>query len=306
VLFISAEAGRVQRDLLLFCPAFRSPQRIGCATRRPSVSVLTDDDVEQFIELGYCTLPDAFTRAQADAACRCLWRRIEEKSEIRQADPATWPAVYDIEEHLRQPEVVESFSDRLAAAIEDLVGSGRWSGQRQWGLWPVNFSYGTDWAPGQLPQTGWHIDGNWFEHAINTPKQGLLIIGLFTDIEPGWGGTVMALGSHKRTAKVLSRHYRGISHRQLFKEVLAEPIGNFHQVTGAAGTAVLAHPFLFHNRGPKHGGPPRVISNTEASLNFPLELYRRDPAQYSVLERSIKLALRSTDPVPDDAMMFDF
>jgi hypothetical protein len=271
-----------------------------------SGAVLSKDDIEQFVEMGFCLLPSAFTRAQADAACRCLWRRIEEKSEIRQADPSSWPHLYDIEEHLRDPEVIECFSDRLAAGIEQLVGPGRWCGQRQWGLWPVNFSYGADRAPGEPPETGWHIDGNWFEHTLDAPRQGLLVVGLFTDIEPGWGGTVLALGSHKRTAKVLSRHYTGINHRQLFQEVLAEPIGNFHEVNGEAGTVVLAHPFLFHTRGPKHGGPPRVISNTEAPLKRRLELYRRDPAQYSVLERSIKYALRTNDPTPTDARLCRF
>jgi|HubBroStandDraft_1064217.scaffolds.fasta_scaffold00005_99 hypothetical protein len=271
-----------------------------------SVGVLSDDDIEHFVEMGFCTLPAAFTRGQAEAAGRCLWRRIEEKSAIRQTDPSTWPANYDIEEHLTDPDVIECFSDRLVAAIEQLLGPGRWRGERQWGLWPVNFSYGADWPPGMLPESGWHIDGNWFEHTIDAPNQGLLVVGLFSDIEPGWGGTLMALGSHKRTARVLSRHYRGISHRQLFGEVLAEPIGNFQEVTGEAGTAVLAHPFLFHTRGPKHGGPPRVISNTEAPLKQPLQLYRRDAGQYSVLERSIKHALRTTDPTPADARLCRF
>jgi hypothetical protein len=207
-----------------------------------TAEVLTTEQINNFIDRGFCTLSGAFTAGQAAAARRRLWRRMEQKAGIRGSDPSTWPPNYDIEEHLDGPEVTACFTDRLAAAIEQLVGPGRWSGIRRWGFWPVNFSFGAD-RPYDYPSTSWHIDGNWFRHTINSPHQGLLVIGLFTDIEQRWGGTILALGSHKRTARVLARHPGGIHHRELFREVLRQPIGNFHEITGAAGDVVLAHPF---------------------------------------------------------------
>ena len=268
--------------------------------------VLSPEQVERFVDLGYCSVPEAFTARQAAAASRCVWRRMEQKAGIREDDPSTWPAKYDIEEHLTNPEVLACYTDRLACAVQQLLGPGRWRGDRQWGLWPVNFSFGAD-KPYDIPTSGWHIDGNWFHHTIDCPKQGLLIIGLFTDVAPRGGGTIVALGSHKRTARLLARHPRGISHLDLFREVLSEPLANFHEITGAAGDVTLAHPFLFHTKGFKHCGPPRIISNTEASLREPLVLARPDSSGYSVLELSILQALHEPfSASPPGARMLRF
>ena len=230
---------------------------------------------------------------------------MEEKAGIREADPSTWPQAYDIEEHLNNPEVLACFSDRLAAAVEQLLGPNRWCGIRKWGLWPVSFSYGADHS-GDFPTTSWHIDGNWFRHSVDCPHQGLLLIGLFTDTGQQGGGTILAGGSHKRTARILAGHPEGIAHLDLFSEVLSEPLGNFHEVTGAAGDVVLAHPFLFHTRGIKRRGPPRIISNTEASLRERMILNRAEPNDYSVLERSIIRAVLDAPIVPQDATMCRF
>src|SRR4051794_15763438 len=122
---------------------------------------LSSADIESFMELGYCKLEGAFTREQANAAVRCVWKRVEEKSTIREADPTTWPPSYDIQEHLTNPEVLECFTDRLAAAVEQIAGPDRWTGRRKWGLWPMNFTYGAYQRPYDYPPSGWHIDGNW-------------------------------------------------------------------------------------------------------------------------------------------------
>jgi Phytanoyl-CoA dioxygenase (PhyH) len=267
--------------------------------------VLTSFDFESFVERGFCMLRAAFAPQDAAAAVDCLWQRIEQKTSIRRADPATWPDSYDIEEQLPHPRVIACFNDRVAAAIEQLVGPDRWCGDRRWGFWPVNFSYGAG-AQRNYPTHGWHVDGNWFRHTIDCPKQGLLVIGLFTDIQPRWGGTIVAGGSHKLTARVLANYPEGISHIDLFQEVLREPLGDFHEITGNAGDVVFCHPFLFHCRGYKHGGPPRIISNTEAGLSQPMNLRRPNPDDQSPLERSIIQALAEEPVVSKDARLCVF
>ncbi|GLW08064.1 phytanoyl-CoA dioxygenase [Microtetraspora sp. NBRC 13810] len=257
--------------------------------------MLGADEVESFIGRGYCVLEGAFDAAAARAAREAVWRRMAEKAGIRRDDPATWPPAYDIEERLAVPEVTGCFTDRLVAAITELVGPGRWRGERTWGFWPVNFSFGADRPHGAVPAEGWHVDGNWFRHTVDSPRQGLLLIGLFSDVAPNGGGTTVAEGSHRRTARVLARHPEGMTHLELFDAVLSEPIGNFTELTGSAGDVVLAHPFLFHTRGFKHTGPPRFISNTEAGLLEPLRLDRTDGSA-SVLERSIRAALDGPPP----------
>jgi len=261
-----------------------------------SGSVLLADQVAGFIEQGWCVLRCAFNSWQAAAACACIWRRMERKAGVLEHDPGTWPEVYDIEEYVADPDVLACFTDRLANAVNELVGANRWIGERRWGFWPVNFSHGAC-QPYDIPTSGWHIDGNWFHHSVDCPRQGLLVIGLFTDIAPRGGGTILAAGSHKRTARVLARHAEGLSHRELIVEALAQPLGDFWEVTGSAGDVILAHPFLFHTRGMKHNGSPRIISNVEAPLLRPLNLKRSNPEEYSILEWSIVKAL-SEAPVP--------
>ncbi|MBO3749483.1 phytanoyl-CoA dioxygenase family protein [Streptosporangiaceae bacterium NEAU-GS5] len=262
--------------------------------------VLGPEEIERFMDSGYATVRQAFTARQAAAACECVWRRMEQKAGIRRSDPSTWPERYDIAEHLRNAEVLECFTDRLADAIGQLVGEHNWRGERRWGFWPVNFSFGRS-RPYDFPATSWHIDGNWFRHTVDSPKQGLLVIGLFTDVEPRGGGTILSLGSHKRTARVLAAHPEGMDHRDLFREVLSVPIGDFYEVTGSAGDVVLAHPFLFHTKGMKHRGAPRIISNTEAGLRRPMTLAGAPGDEYTILEQSIRRALREEPAVPSDA-----
>jgi hypothetical protein len=87
---------------------------------------------------------------------------------------------------------------------------------------------------------------------------------------------------------------------------MSAPLGNFHEVIGAAGDVVLAHPFLFHTKGYKRGGPPRIISNTEAGLWEPLKLHRADARDYSILELSIRRALSQPPAPPQGARMCRF
>jgi hypothetical protein len=259
--------------------------------------MLSSDDLDSFAERGFCVLRGAFGARQAAAARDVVWHRMAEKAGIRREDPATWPPAFDIEERLTAPEILGCFTDSLAEAIEAITGPGRWCGRRSWGFWPVNFRYGAGQPRRAIPASGWHADGNWFRHTIDSPRQGLLLIGLFSDIGEGCGGTIVASGSHHRTARVLAAHPEGMTHLELSDAVLAEPIGNFTELVGEAGDVVLAHPFLFHTRGFKHAGPPRIISNTEAGLTAPLRLDRSDGSPYSVLEQSIRTALHGAPPV---------
>jgi hypothetical protein len=266
--------------------------------------LLAPYQIQQFMELGCCQIEEAFTRTQASAVCDLVWSRMAQKVNIRRQEPGSWPTHYDIEERLSEESVIACFSDKLAMSVSDLIGKERWNNRRAWGFWPVNFSFGANEAS-EYPDCGWHVDGNWFMHSIDCPKQGLLVIGLFTDIESRGGGTVLALGSHKRTARILAEHPEGLTHTELFEKVLKEPIGNFFEITGCAGDVFLAHPFLFHTRGFKRRGAPRIISNTEAGLRRPMNI-SREGGQYSVLENSIRLALQESPIKPSDAKLCRF
>jgi len=266
--------------------------------------VLSSTDIESFIELGHCRVEQAFDERLAKRARYRIWRVLEERKGILEHDRSTWPEFYDPEAYIAASEVLATFTDRLAAAIEELEGPGRWLGERRWGLWPINFALDAN-VPYAVRDHGWHIDGNWFRHTLDGKLQGLLVMGLFSDVGPRGGGTLIAQGSHKQTARVLARHPKGVTHRELFDAVLAEPIGDVTEATGAAGDVWLVHPWVFHARNMNHSGTPRFMSNTEAPLKQPMCFERPDGA-YSVLETSIKRALAESPRTPSRAFRARF
>jgi hypothetical protein len=262
--------------------------------------ILSPSDIESFIERGHCRVEQAFDERLAAPARSRVWEHLEAGKNIKEHDRSTWPPFCDIEEHIDAPEVLATFTDRLCVAIEELEGHGRWAGRRRWGLWPINFGLEAD-LPYSIPQRGWHVDGNWFRHALDCPLQGLLVMGLFTDIAPRGGGTLLAQGSHKRAARVLARHPEGMTHTEFFNEVLEEPIGDLLEVNGASGDVFLIHPWLFHTRSMNHSGKPRIMSNTEASLKEPM-CFERHNGDHSILETSIIRALAEEPRTPPGAL----
>ncbi|MBM7564265.1 phytanoyl-CoA dioxygenase family protein [Paenibacillus sacheonensis] len=182
-----------------------------------NAKVLTQSQVEQFIELGYVHLEEAFPRKSALAAQDFLWTQVE-KQGIKKADRSTWnrPMVH-IKEQFDGDEFQVCNTSRLADAIEDLVGAGRWKersvyGQAgdktQWGWWPINFAAGAD-RPWDVPAQGWHWDGMSRPHYMDSPEQGLLLLCVFSDIGKQSGSTLVAEGSHRIVANVLAEHDDG-------------------------------------------------------------------------------------------------
>lgn len=198
--------------------------------------VLSATQVEQFMECGFTQLAEAFPHKQALAAQDFLWERVAERGP-RRDDPSTWtqPMVH-IKEAYNDPVFQGCATERLADAIEDLVGVGRWATRGRptgWGWWPVNFALGAD-QPWDVPTGGWHWDGQHFRHFVDAPNQGLLLLCLFSEIRPHGGGTVVAEGSHRLVADFLHRHPDGLE--------LGEAIGQCNrshpwlaELTGAAG-----------------------------------------------------------------------
>lgn len=291
-----------------------------------SPRVLTPSQVEQFVEVGWTRLDGAFPRAAALAAQDFLWQRVAERGPRRDA-PATWtePMVH-IRESYREPVFQACATERLADAIEDLVGRGRWATRDKpapWGWWPVNFALGAD-RPWDVPTGGWHWDGQHFRHFVDAPEQGLLLLCIFSDIRTHGGGTLVAEGSHKVVADFLSRHPDGLELGEAIglcaseHPWLAELTGRSAaprdaariprfmgagqvdaagrrlrvvETTAEAGDVFLCHPFLFHAASQNHLRVPRFMCNRTTPLRERLQLHRADPGAHSALEESIRSAL---------------
>jgi hypothetical protein len=180
--------------------------------------VLTSAEVEQFMELGWVKLEEAFSRENALACQDFVWGKLKEKGVLKE-DRSTWtqPMMW-VQESYRSPEFDKCNSQRLADAIEDLIGEGRWADKRvygkdeitgTWGWWPVNFSYGGH-QPWSIPAKGWHWDGIHFRHFVDSPEQGLLCLCIFSEVGKHGGGTLVAEGTHKVVAKFLEKHPEGM------------------------------------------------------------------------------------------------
>ncbi|MBT2657171.1 phytanoyl-CoA dioxygenase family protein [Bacillus sp. ISL-18] len=291
--------------------------------------VLSQNDIEQFIELGWVKVPQAFERKAALKAQDYLWKQLEKRG-VERLDRTTWTEpMLRLNENYDTEEFRLCDSERLSDAIEDLVGTGRWVGRgipNRWGWWPVNFSEGShlEW---DVPTNGWHWDGIHFKHHVDSPDQGLLCLCVFSDIGPRGGGTLVAEGSHKVIARYLAEQQNGVTledgiqavnkAHQWFGKLTGQEGTNFSsskdttrvdyfmnqtvkvdevnlrvvETTAEAGDVYLCHPFLYHASSQNHSGIPRFMCNRTTPLGEKLNLRRRNEPDYSPLEFSIRKAL---------------
>lgn len=155
---------------------------------------LTDDQISHFLQYGYLRLPACFTAAQAAAFTSTIWTRLG----FSPTDKSTWTR-----ERTHMPAHtsvrVSDFAPKAWGAIcEMLGGEDRVAGWSN--AWKDSFivNLGSpEWAGtvvrGKEKQlAGWHVDGDFFVHFLDSPEQALLVIPLFTDIEADGGGTMVA------------------------------------------------------------------------------------------------------------------
>ncbi|TYP76641.1 hypothetical protein [Paenibacillus methanolicus] len=181
--------------------------------------VLTEEQVEHFIEKGWVKLAGAYARQDALEAQAFLWTEVEKRSGVRKDDRATWTEpLVQINETFLTPAFARCNTGRLGDAIEDLIGHGRWANRTVYGeteklsgfgWWPVNFALDAD-KPWTVPQRGWHWDGIHFKHFVDSPEQGLLCLCLFSDVGHQGGGTFIVEGSHKVVARFLEGYPEGL------------------------------------------------------------------------------------------------
>src|SRR5690349_3015989 len=89
------------------------------------LKVLSEGQVEHFIEYGYVKLEEAFPRANALAVQDYVWQQVEKQGVLRN-DRSTWtiPRVH-LREQYSAPVFQACATQRLTDAIEDLIGRDR-------------------------------------------------------------------------------------------------------------------------------------------------------------------------------------
>jgi hypothetical protein len=157
----------------------------------------------------------------------------------------------------------------------------------------VNLGLGADepWQPASPATSGWHKDGDFFRHFLNSPEQGLLVFVNWTDVVHQGGPTYIATDSIAKVAKFLADRPEGVLPNDFpFKDLVAQ-CSDFEEATGNAGDVFLLHPFVLHAASQNMLQAIRIITNPPVSLTEPLQLDRPNPDDHSPVERGILHAL---------------
>ena len=251
---------------------------------------LSDEQVQHFIQYGFVQLSDCFDRDFAYEWTEAAFGRLGYDPN----DPSTWekPIIHMPGDSYL---TVKEFSPKAWHAMAQLLGGeDRMQDNLRWGNgFIVNFSLGADreWVPPSPEAGGWHKDGDFFWHFLDSPEQGLLVIVIWRDIEPQGGGTFMCADSIKPVSELLLAHPEGL---HPFEGDFARDIAkchDFREATGKAGDVILMHPYMLHASSQNHSGKARFITNPPVALKEPMNFNRENPADYSPVERAVLHAL---------------
>jgi hypothetical protein len=180
------------------------------------------------------------------------------------------------------------------AACQLLGGEDRIEQPYTWGNgFIANLGLGADrpWEPASASSPGWHKDGDFFRHFLDSPEQGLLTIVLWSDIEERGGGTFIAPDSVARVARLLEQEREGVLPDDFPYDDLIAQCSTFVETTGCLGDVVLMHPFMLHAVSQNHRGTARFITNPPIAVKEPMR-FDREPAEHSPVERAVLRALR--------------
>lgn len=248
--------------------------------------VLTEEQKEQFITQGYVVVKGCFTRETAKRYTDRAWSRLGYDPD----DPSTWA-----QEQIHMPALerweAKEFAPKAWEAMCDLLGGEERASQPcSWGdSFILNLRRGAD-RPWQLPSAespGWHKDGDFFRHFLDSPEQGLLTLVLWSDMHHQGGGTFVVADSVPAVARFLAEHPEGVLPREFdYKRILSE-CREFVEMTGDVGDVVILHPYILHASSQNVLGIPRFITNPAIHLNAPMNFNRPDAADFSTVERAV-------------------
>ena len=280
------------------------PSPIGAAPSAP----LTQQEKDHFLTHGWIKLSNCFTKEQADWVIEGVWTRLGMDPE----DKSTWKASRTHMPHHRIFDA-SAMSPRAWAAICEICGgedrinpeSKDWRDSLIVNLGSPEFE-DKPIPPQELE--GWHVDGDFFVHYLDSREQGLLVIPLFTEITSEAGGTVICPEGIPKVAKWLYEHPDGVSprmvprgHPDFAKEKNLEWFNNcvqscnsFIEATGQVGDVYLLHPLMLHSATHNSRRKVRIITNPPIFMNSEF-CFDREDGNYSLVEQHTLRALGKTN-----------
>lgn len=247
---------------------------------------LSAADIEHFLQFGFIRVPGCIDRDFCAAQVRHGW----ERSGYDPLVPATW-ACDRLHLSAKIHWQVGQIAPKAEAAIHQLCGGAERIMPPGWSdAFIINFHIAADqpWAEPSAATRGWHKDGDFFRHFLDSPEQALLTIVIWQDVAARGGATFIAADSVPVVARHLAAHPEGC-HPHDFG-ALIHHCRDFRQAEGRAGDVYLLHPFMLHASSPNHSGIARFITNPPVSYREPMD-FGRDPSQQSPVERAILRSL---------------
>lgn len=251
-------------------------------------STLTEEDVEHFLEYGFVKVPQAIDRE----FCKQYTDLAFERLGYDPNDSSTW-----LEAKIHMPSMnrfkVWEIAPKAWGAICDLAGGKERIAKADEVSWGdgfiLNFSFGADqpWHEPSAEHTGWHKDGDFFYHFLDSPEQGLLCAVYWSDVEHKGGGTYVIADSVPVVAQFLNENREGIHPSDPRWKELPGKCSDFREITAEAGDVYLLHPFMLHASSQNVLGIPRFMTNPPIHLAEPMEFNRPDPAEFSPVEMAV-------------------
>jgi len=255
-----------------------------------SYGQLTSEQAEHFLERGFVTVRGAFDPADGQRWLDNGWIRFG----YDRNDPESWA---EKRIHLSARSHVDARTFAPAAwrvAMELVGGEERVLLPWRWGDgFIANLGVGGDqpWQPPSAAAGGWHKDGDFFRHFLDSPAQGLLTLVLWTDMLPRGGGTFVAADSVPVVARFLAEHPEGVLPLDFDYAGLIGQCRDFAEMTGEAGDVVLLHPYTLHATSQNVLGVSRIITNPPLTLREPMNFSRPGADDFSLVERAVLGAL---------------
>jgi hypothetical protein len=242
---------------------------------------------------------DGFVRVESalDAAfCEEVTIDALRRAGCQEDDPSSWPSGVVHLPALRHWDL-EEVAPRARAVLAELVGGSeaiRFAGVQDNLI--INFPEPTRrwWPPAAWDSegAGWHKDGDWFRHFLDSPEQGLLVIVFWRDVTERQGPTYYAVDSIGAIARLLADHPEGLEPADLaqWTQPILAGCRDFRALTGQQGEIVFAHPFVLHTASLNALDTPRAISNSTVMLREPMR-FDRPEGHHTPVERTILDAL---------------
>ena len=270
---------------------------------------LSQEEIELFMRNGYLVVHDVFPKEIAGRVIPIICEELK----INMHDLSTWPKhlvalqkvlqkrgnklpsnwakftpVVVLRKNLDSELLDEIYTKRYTEIIDDLCGHGRWRQKTGIGHWPILFPIFKEqgWQP---VEGGWHLDGDFKHLSINSSDWGLILMHLFTDIQPGGGGTAVRIGSHHYTARILAEaEPDGIEREDLIPKVLAAtknlPV---KELIGNNGDIVIMHPWIVHSSSLNTSEQFRIAANKHVALHAPMNFSRNIQSDFSAVELAV-------------------